>query len=131
MVELINSNQAMWKSMMEDFLTIKGLLDTHEGEETRPKDIFDLEQNKINKKVVAYISQWINISSRYHVANETNAYNIWKKLESVFEQKIVGFKIFLLKKLVNIKLKKRTLMIDHLNVFQYSKSIGCYKNGFR
>ena len=52
-------------------------------------------------------------------------------MKSVFEQKTAGNKIFLLKKLVNIKLKKRTLMIDHLNVFQYSKSIGCYKNGFR
>ena len=29
--------------MMEDFLTIKDLLDSFEGEEVRPKDIFDLE----------------------------------------------------------------------------------------
>ena len=72
----------------------------------------------MNKNAIAYIRQWIDTSSCHHVANETNAYNIWKKLESVFEQKIVGFKIFLLKKLVNIKLKEGTLMIDHLNTFQ-------------
>nr|CAN83183.1 hypothetical protein VITISV_042366 [Vitis vinifera] len=29
----------MWKSMMEDFLTIKDLLDTLEGEEVRPKEL--------------------------------------------------------------------------------------------
>ena len=40
----------MWKSMMEDFLTIKDLLDTLEGEEVRPKGIFDLENNKMDKK---------------------------------------------------------------------------------
>ena len=40
----------MWKSMMEDFLTIKDLLDTLEGEEVRPKGILDLENNKMDKK---------------------------------------------------------------------------------
>ena len=40
------------------------------------------------------------------------------KLELVFKQKIVGNKILLLKKLENIKLRKKTLMIDHLNDFQ-------------
>ena len=51
------------------------------------------------------------------MANKTNAYNIWKKLESVFEQKVIGNKIFLLKKLVNMKLKEEMLMINYLNAF--------------
>ena len=80
----------MWKSMMEDFLTIKYLSDTLE----------------MNKKAIAYIRQWIDPSSHHHVANETNVYNLWKKLELVFEQKIVGNKSFLLKKLMNMKLKE-------------------------
>ena len=103
--------------MIEDFLTIKDLLDSLEGEESRPKDISDLEWNKMNKKAIVYIRQWIDTFSHYHVANETNVYNLWKKLELVFEQKIVGNKIFLLKKLVNMKLKEGTLMTDHLNAF--------------
>ena len=117
MIKLNNSNWAMWKSMIEDFLTIKDFLDSLEGEESRPKDISDLEWNKMNKKAIVYIRQWIDTSSHYHVANETNVYNLWKKLELVFEQKIVGNKIFLLKKLVNMKLKEGTLMTDHLNAF--------------
>ena len=36
----------------------------------------------------------------------------------MFEQKITGNKIFLLKKLVNMKLKEGKLMINHLNAFQ-------------
>ena len=43
MIKPNNSNWAMWKSMMEDFLTIKDFSDTLEGEEARPKDISDLE----------------------------------------------------------------------------------------
>ena len=50
---------------MEDFLTIKDLLDTLEAEESRPEDISYLEWNKINKKVIVYIKQWIDISSRH------------------------------------------------------------------
>ena len=43
MVKFNNLNWVMWKSMMEDFLTIKDLSNTLEGEEDRPKDIFYLE----------------------------------------------------------------------------------------
>ena len=42
--------------MMVDFLTIKDLPDTLEGEEVKPKDISDLEWNKMNKKAIAYIN---------------------------------------------------------------------------
>ena len=62
--------------MMEDFLTIKDFSDTLEGEEARPKDISDLEWNKMNKKIVVYIRQWIDTSSCHRMENETNAYNL-------------------------------------------------------
>ena len=57
MIKLNNSNWAMRKSMMEDFLTIKDLSNTFEGEEARPKDISNLEWNKMNKKAIASIRQ--------------------------------------------------------------------------
>ena len=50
--------------------------------------------------------------------NETNVYNLQKKLKSVSKQKTTGDKIFLLKKLVNMKLKRRILMTYHFNAFQ-------------
>ena len=50
MVKLNKSNWAMWMSMMENFLTIKDLSDILEGEKARPKDISDLEWNKMKKK---------------------------------------------------------------------------------
>ena len=51
MVKLNKSNWAMWMSMMENFLTIKDLSDILEGEKARPKDISDLEWNKMKKKM--------------------------------------------------------------------------------
>lgn len=59
--------------MMENFLTIKDLLDTLKGEEAGPKDIFDLEWKKMNNKAIVDIRQWIYSTSHHHVANETSA----------------------------------------------------------
>lgn len=50
--------------------------------------------------------------------NEINVYNLQKKLKSVSKQKTTGDNIFLLKKLVNMKLKWGILMTDHFNAFQ-------------
>ena len=61
---------------MKDFLTIKDLSYTLEGEETRLKDISNLEWNKMNKKTIVYIRKWIDTSSCHRVTKETNAYNL-------------------------------------------------------
>ena len=61
---------------MKDFLTINDVLNILKDEEAMPKDIIDLERKKINKKVIAYIRQWIDTSSCHHVANETNFYHL-------------------------------------------------------
>ena len=67
---------------------------------------------------IVYIRQCIDDTSSCHeVENEINVYEFWKKLESMFEQKTVGNKIFLLKKLVNMELKEGISMTAHLNTF--------------
>ena len=49
----------------------------------------------------------------------------------MFEQKTARNKIFLLKKLVNMKLKEGTLMTDHLNDFQsIVNQLAAMKNGY-
>ena len=71
--------------MVEDFLTIKNLLDTLKGKEAKPKDISNLKWKKTNKNAITYIMHWMDISSSHHVANEINTYDLLKKLESAFE----------------------------------------------
>ena len=57
------------------------------------------------------------MSSFHHVENEIDVYELWKILESMFEQKTVGNENFLFKKLVNLESKEGISMIDHLNAF--------------
>lgn len=52
------------------------------------------------------------------MSNETDARALWKKLKKKFEQKFAVNKAFLTRKLVNMKFKDGTSVIDHLNEFQ-------------
>ena len=73
----------------------------------------------MNKKAITYIRQWIDKPSCNHVANKINSYDLMK-YELIFfflKKKSAMIKIFLLK-LINMKLKERTPMINHLNAFQ-------------
>lgn len=56
--------------MMEDCITIKDLSKTLKGEEAKPKDISNLEWNKMNKKTIVYIRQLIDTSSHRHMVND-------------------------------------------------------------
>ena len=44
------------------------------------------------KKAIACIKQWIVIALGHHVENETNAYNLWKKLSQCLKKKLLGIK---------------------------------------
>jgi gag-polypeptide of LTR copia-type len=54
----------------------------------------------------------------HHVASETNAHELWKEPESLYEQKTAANKAFLIRKLVNLKFREGTSVADHLNEFQ-------------
>jgi gag-polypeptide of LTR copia-type len=54
----------------------------------------------------------------HHVASETNAHELWKKLESLNKQKTTANKAFFIRKLVNLKFREGTSVAEHLNEFQ-------------
>jgi gag-polypeptide of LTR copia-type len=54
----------------------------------------------------------------HHVASETNAHELWKKPESLYEQKTTANKAFFIRKLVNLKFREGTSVAEHLNEFQ-------------
>ena len=64
------------------------------------------------------VKQWLDDSVFHHVANETSAHELWKKLESLYERKNTKNKVFLIWWLVNLKYKKGRSVAKHLNEFQ-------------
>lgn len=69
----------------------------------------------MNRKAIAYIRQYVDDSIFNHVFDETDAKVLGKKMEKSFEQKSAMNKVFLIRKLVNMKLKDGSTVVDHLN----------------
>ena len=66
----------------------------------------DLDWKKLKKKTLGAIRQWVDISLYNHVAKETDLHTLWKNLENMYETKNAQENIFLMRKLVNLKLKE-------------------------
>ena len=60
----------------------------------------------------------MDISLYNHVAKETNPHTLWKNLENVYETKNARANIFLMQKLMNLKLKEGQSIAEHLNEFE-------------
>uniref|UniRef100_A0A1U7WMD9 Guanylate-binding protein 4-like n=1 Tax=Nicotiana sylvestris TaxID=4096 RepID=A0A1U7WMD9_NICSY len=76
------------------------------------------EWKKLNRKTIGQIRQWIDDSVFHHVAQETDAYALWVKLEGMYQAKTARNKALLMRRLVNLKLKHGTSVAEHTSEFQ-------------
>ena len=103
---------------MEDLLNCKDLYDPIEEDIVKSNDTSDADWKKLKKKTLGVIRQWVDISLYNHVVKETNPYTLWKNLENIYETKNAQAKIFLMRKLMNLKLKEGQSIVEHLNDFE-------------
>ena len=100
---------------MEDVLYTKDL--PIYGDSKKTKDKNDDDWNILNIEIVALIQTWVDQSVFHHVAQETNAHVLWKKLETVYERKMAQNKASLIRRLVNLKYKDGCDVVEHMNDF--------------
>jgi hypothetical protein len=62
--------------MMEDILYCKDLHDPIEGDSAKPSNITKKVWEKMHRKIIGYIRQWVDLSLFHPVFQETNAYNL-------------------------------------------------------
>ena len=117
MVNLNATNYSTWKTRMEDILYVKDLYEPILNENV-PTGVTQKEWEILNHKVVATIRQFVDLSVLQHIANETNAYALWKKLADMYERKNAMSKASLTRKLVKLEYKDGESMVVHLNDFQ-------------
>ena len=60
----------------------------------------------------------MDISLYNHVAKEADPHTLWKNLENMYETKNAYTKIFLMWKLMNLKLKEGQSIAEHWNDFE-------------
>ena len=103
---------------MEDLLNCKDLFDPLDLKGVNPDPTKEGEWKKLNRKTIGQIRQWIDHSVFHHVAQETDAYALWKKLEDMYQAKTARNKALLMRRLVNLKLQSGTSVAEHTSEFQ-------------
>ena len=102
MVNLNPTNYSTWKTRMEDILYVKDLYEPILNENVWT-GVNQKEWEILNRKGVATIRQFVDLSVLQHIANETNAYALWKKLADMYERKNAMSKASLMRKLVKLR----------------------------
>ena len=117
MVSLDSTNYSIWKIRIEDYLCSKDLLDPILYKD-RPTGVVEKDWTSLNRKAVASIRQYVSLSVLQHVANETNAFEMWKKLETMYERNNAMGKASLIRRLVKLQYKDGNSIVVHMNEFQ-------------
>nr|XP_040249189.1 uncharacterized protein LOC120966742 [Aegilops tauschii subsp. strangulata] len=117
MIKLDSSNYSLWKPMMEDILYCKDLYEPI-GKDKIPTGVTEEEWRVLHRKAIGMIRLYINQNIFHHVANDTNAYEMWQKLESMYERKTSMNKASVIKRLAKLEYRDGTSVIEHMNVFQ-------------
>ena len=115
MISLNGSNWTIWKAKMEDLLYCKDLYALILGISAKTKDMSDDDWKKVDRKAVGFIRQWLDDSVFHHVSTETSIASLWLKLQGLYERKTAGNKIFLIRRLVNLKFKDGGSVAEHMN----------------
>ncbi|KAA8518002.1 hypothetical protein F0562_015476 [Nyssa sinensis] len=118
MIKLTASNYVLWKTRMEDMLYCKDLYDPLENKGIIPITKTEDEWKKMNRKTIGQIRQWTDHSVFHHVAQETSAYSLWEKLETMYQPKNAWNKACLMRRLINLKLKNESSIAEHTSEFQ-------------
>ena len=72
----------------------------------------------MKKQTLGTIRQWIDASLYNHVRSETDPRILWKKLESMYEATNAQAKVFMIRKVMNLKLSEGQSITQHLNDFE-------------
>ena len=117
MEKLNGANFALWKSQMEDILILKDQFLPIEGLAKKPSGMTDEDWNKLDRKAIATIRQYLAKNVYFNVAGEKTAEALWKKLQDLYEKNTASNKVFLMKRLYNLKMKEGASVAEHLNEF--------------
>ncbi|GFY86597.1 hypothetical protein Acr_05g0002360 [Actinidia rufa] len=98
----------------------KDLHDPLENKGEKPVAKKDEEWRKMNRKTIGLIRQCIGHEVFHHVAQETSAYELWIKLKEMYQAKTSRNKALLMRRLVNLKLQRETIVAEHTSEFQKS-----------
>ena len=71
----------------------------------------------MNRKAIGQIRKWIGHKVFHHAAQEISTYELWTKLDEMYQVKASRNEVLLMRRLVNLKLQRRTTVAEHTSEF--------------
>ena len=111
------SNFNFWKEQMQDYLIVKGQIDPIENEVA--PDIYKAnEWQKLDRIVRATIRMHLSESVYFTVQSYETTFELWKKLLETYEKKVASTKMYLIRRLYNLRMKESDSVQAHLNEYE-------------
>src|SRR6187200_252831 len=106
---------AFWKMQIEDLLYQKKL---HEPlAENKPFVMSQEDWNLLDRQTLGVVRLSIAKNVAYNIASVTTTYGLLKALSDMYECPSAANKVFLIRQLVNLKMRHGSSATDHINEF--------------
>lgn len=117
-VERFNGqNYALWKMQMEDFLYQKDLWRPLQGKAKKPTAMSDEDWDILDRKALGAIQLCLSPSVAFNISKAKTTAELMTILDKLYEKPSASNKVFLIKRLVNMKMVEGKSMAEHLNNF--------------
>jgi hypothetical protein len=110
-------NYQLWKMHMEDYLYQKDLFLPLSGVAKKPTAMKDEEWEILDRKALGMI--WLSLAAlvAFNISNEKTTKDLMDALAKLYEKPSSLNKVFLMKRLFNMKMSEGGSIADHLNEF--------------
>jgi hypothetical protein len=117
-VEKFNGqNYQLWKMQMEDYLYQKDLFLPLGGIAKKPTTMKDEEWEILDRKALGTIRLSLAASVAFNISKEKTTKGLMDTLAKLYEKPSSSNKVFLMKRLFNMKMSEGGSVADHLNEF--------------
>jgi hypothetical protein len=117
-VEKFNGqNYMLWKMHMEDYLYQKDLFLPLGGITKKLTTMKDEEWEDLDRKALGTIQLSLGTSVAFNISKEKTTKELMDTLAKLYEKPSTSNKVFLMKRLVNMKMSEGGSIADHLNEF--------------
>ncbi|KAD4585969.1 hypothetical protein E3N88_23570 [Mikania micrantha] len=106
-----------WRMQVEDLLYQKSLHLPMLGLSYRPEKMTDAEWNLLDRQALGVVRLSLSKSVAYNIVKETTTFGVLKALSNMYEKPSASNKVFLIRQLVNTKLKEGMSITAHINEF--------------
>ncbi|KAJ0714724.1 putative RNA-directed DNA polymerase [Helianthus annuus] len=104
-----------WKMQIEDLLCQKDL--ELALNENKPTDMKDEDWHSLDRKALAVIRFTLAKNVAFNIVKETTSFGLMKALSNMYEKPSASNKVFLIRQLVNTKMKEGASVTSHVNDF--------------